>query len=60
MKGLPNDLVIKHPELPWRRMAGMRDRLIHGYFAVDYALVWDVAIHHIPSLRGGIAAIASE
>lgn len=32
-------------------MAGMRDRLIHGYFGVDYELVWDVVINKIPTLR---------
>lgn len=58
VKGLPSDFVLGHPELPWRRMAGMRDRLIHGYFAVDYSLVWDVAVNHIPTLRKGIVAIS--
>jgi uncharacterized protein with HEPN domain len=38
VKGLPNDLVILHPNIPWRRIASMRDRLIHAYFAVDYSL----------------------
>jgi uncharacterized protein with HEPN domain len=38
-------------------MAGMRDRLIHGYFGVDYAIVWDVVTTHIPVLRRSIAAI---
>ncbi len=60
VKGLPSDFIARHPEVPWRRMAGMRDRLIHGYFAVDYALVWDVAHKHIPALRAGIAAISTE
>lgn len=32
----------------------MRDRLIHGYFGVDYELVWDVVTHKIPELRGRI------
>jgi uncharacterized protein with HEPN domain len=32
-------------------MAGMRDRLIHGYFGVDYELVWDVVQSKIPDLR---------
>lgn len=36
-------------------MAGMRDRLIHNYFGVDYQLVWDVAQNRIPELRERIA-----
>lgn len=38
-------------------MAGMRDRLIHGYFGVDYQLVWDVVANRIPDLRKQIAPI---
>jgi uncharacterized protein with HEPN domain len=38
-------------------MSGMRDRLIHGYFGVDYAIVWDVVSNHIPELRRKIASI---
>jgi uncharacterized protein with HEPN domain len=42
--------VTAYPGIPWRRMAGMRDRLIHGYFAVDYSILFDVAINNIPEL----------
>jgi len=38
-------------------MAGMRDRLVHGYFGVDYQLVWDVVQNRIPDLRKQIAPI---
>ena len=38
-------------------MTGMRDRLIHDYFGVDYILVWDVVVHKIPKLRQEVAKI---
>jgi len=43
-----------------RAMAGMRDRLIHNYFGVDYELVWDVVQNRIPALRKQIAPIIDE
>lgn len=35
-KQLPNELKEKYPEIPWKSMSGMRDRLIHAYFGIDY------------------------
>lgn len=40
----------KHPEFEWKKMAGMRDRLIHAYFDVNYKIVWDIAINKVPVL----------
>jgi uncharacterized protein with HEPN domain len=40
VKNLPEDFRQQHSEIEWRGIAKMRDRLIHGYFAVDYDLVW--------------------
>ena len=42
-KRLPDSIRSKYPDVEWKNMAGMRDRLIHDYFGVDYELVYDVA-----------------
>jgi uncharacterized protein with HEPN domain len=40
-----------HPDVPWREMTGMRDRVVHDYFGVSLDIVWDVVQNHLPSLR---------
>lgn len=49
-KKVPADTRAEHPALEWKKMAGMRDRLIHDYGGVDYSIVWDVATTKAPDL----------
>lgn len=54
-KNIPKKVRDKYPEVPWKKMAGMRDRLIHGYFGLDLEIVWETATHLIPSLKRLVA-----
>lgn len=59
-KRLPMDLREQYPDIPWKGMAGMRDRIIHGYDNVDYQIVWDVVKHDIPRIRPQLQQILLE
>jgi uncharacterized protein with HEPN domain len=59
-KKLPLEYRLEHSGVDWRSMAGMRDRLIHDYFGVDYDLVWDVVRNRIPELHNSVALLLKE
>lgn len=60
VKNIPADFKLNHHDIDWKRIAGMRDKLIHGYFGVDYQLVWDVAATKLPELKEKITRIMDE
>jgi uncharacterized protein with HEPN domain len=51
VKGISDDTRALEPAIPWRKVAGMRDKLIHEYFGVELGLVWDVVEEELPVLR---------
>lgn len=51
VRHIPPHLRQTYPDIPWKEMAGMRDRFIHGYFGVDYELLWQAIRVHIPKTR---------
>ena len=50
-KNLSEEFCKSEPDIPWRDIAGIRDKIIHHYFDVDHAIVWDVVKSDLPKLK---------
>lgn len=59
-KKIPEEIRLMSPEIPWKRMAGMRDKLSHEYFGVDLEIVWTVATEELPPLRNYIDKLTKK
>ena len=59
-KQVPQQFREEHPDLPWRLMAGMRDRLIHDYGGVDYEIVWQTITDDVPNLLAKLKPILGD
>lgn len=60
VKNIPTDIRAKYPEIPWKIIAGMRDKLVHGYFGIRYDVVWETIELRLPSLRLDIKKILDQ
>ena len=59
-KQVPESLRQRYPQIEWRAITGMRDRLIHGYFGIDYEIIWDVVCNKVSTLEKDIRQVLEE
>ncbi len=50
----------KYPDVPWKKIGGLRDKLIHFYFGIDYKIVWSISKKDLPRLRKQIKEILKQ
>jgi uncharacterized protein with HEPN domain len=60
VKTVPQSIKSRYAKVPWREVAGMRDRLIHGYFNVDLKRVWLTARDDVPPLRSTVERMLAD
>ncbi|MCX6233225.1 MAG: DUF86 domain-containing protein [Bacteroidetes bacterium] len=59
-KKVPEVLKNKYPDIEWKNISGMRDKLVHEYFGIDYDLVWDVVKNELDELYSQIESIINR
>ena len=59
-KRVATEVTSKYPEIPWRDIAGMRDKLVHDYFGVDVGMVWTTATVDLPALERQLSEVLED
>jgi uncharacterized protein with HEPN domain len=57
---IPEEVVVKHPEIAWHLMRGMRNRLVHAYYSIDEKIVWDTVQNDLLPLHEPLKRILDE
>jgi uncharacterized protein with HEPN domain len=60
VKRLPGDLTARYPKIPWKQIAGTRDRISHGYDETDYNILWDAAKNDVPPLIATVRQMLTD
>jgi len=59
-KNVPAQLKDKYPDIPWKDMAGMRDKLAHSYFSIDPDIIWKTIQERLPKLKSGMDRVLAD
>jgi uncharacterized protein with HEPN domain len=60
IKKIPQEIIDLHPEVPWKEFAGMRDKMVHGYFQISPTIVWETSRHDLAPLGAAVKVLLRE
>lgn len=59
VRQIPVEYTTANPTIPWQRIAGLRNRIVHGYFGLDLEIIWQILQTDLPALRSALATLPS-
>jgi len=60
IKNIPREIKTKYKTIPWRDIVGMRNKITHAYFGIDYEIVWKVVKEKLPTLKTQVTQVLKE
>lgn len=60
VKNIPEEIKDKEQDIDWKKIAGLRDILIHAYFGIDVDIVWDIVKNKVPELKKKVLKLLDE
>ncbi|MEP7322225.1 MAG: HepT-like ribonuclease domain-containing protein [Saprospiraceae bacterium] len=57
---LPVDFIISNPQIDWNRIRGLRNRIVHDYFGIDFSIIWNIKENYLPILLAELKEINAE
>ena len=60
IKKIPQEIIDHHPDVPWKEFAGMRDKMVHGYFQISPLIVWETSRHDLAALATTVKKLLLE
>jgi uncharacterized protein with HEPN domain len=57
IKKIPQEIIDRHPDVPWKEFAGMRDKMVHGYFQISPAIIWETSQHDLVPLATAVKVL---
>jgi len=60
IKKIPQEIIDRHPDVPWKEFAGMRDKMVRGYFMISPAIIWETSRHDLAPLAAAVKVLLKE